>query len=61
MIAGGALGLLASLFENLGMDKAAEATSVLATVFMGLGSVISVLTTVFPALSKATIVAGGKI
>ena len=40
---GAALGLLSGLFESLGMDEAAETTQMLAGVFMGLGTVLSIL------------------
>lgn len=46
-IAGGAFGLLANVLEKNGMDKGAEACRTLSTAMMGLGSVLTLLPTVF--------------
>lgn len=58
---GGALGLLASLFESMGLEEFAGPVSTLATVFMGLGSVMSVLSTIAPMLGISFTTAGVQI
>jgi hypothetical protein len=45
---GGALGLLASLFDSFGWEEGAEAIGTIAGAFMGVGGAVSMLTTLFP-------------
>ena len=58
---GGALGLLASLFESLGMEETAEVVGVLAGVFMGLGTVMTTLSSIAPMLGMSFTTAGIQI
>ena len=61
MAVGGSLGLLASLFESLGMEEEAEAVGVLAAVFMGLGTVMTTLSSIAPMLGMSFTTAGVQI
>ena len=61
MGAGMALGGLSMLFSSLGMDEAAEATSTLSAVFMGLGMVMSVMPAIAKALGMSFSTAGMQI
>jgi hypothetical protein len=54
MGAGVALGMLAALFESLGWDEAAEGTQTLAAVFIGLGTVLSVVSSILPIVTALT-------
>ena len=58
---GGALGLFASLLEKLGMEEEAKAVGVLAAVFMGLGTVMSLLSSIAPILGMSFTTAGVQI
>ena len=51
---GAGLGLLAGLFESLGLEEAAEATQTVAGVFMGLGTVLSVVSSILPIVTSLT-------
>jgi hypothetical protein len=55
---GGALGLIASLFESMGLEKEAEVVSTLATVFMVLGTVMTTLSSIAPMLGLSFTTAG---
>jgi hypothetical protein len=55
---GAAAGLLSSLLSALGFEDAAEEVSKAATVLMGLGSVMSLLTAVAPMLGMSFTSAG---
>ena len=58
---GAATGLLSSLLSALGFEDAAEGVSKAATVFMGLGSIMSLLTTIAPILGMSFTSAGIQI
>ena len=55
---GGALTLLSQLFASLGLEELAEPIQTIATVFMVLGSVMSVLSTIAPMLGMSFTTAG---
>ena len=61
MGAGAALGGLSAIFSALGMEEAAEATSTLAAVFMGLGTVMTTLSSIAPMLGMSFTTAGVQI
>lgn len=58
---GATLGMLTQLFESLGMEDAAKATSILAGVFMGLGTVMMTLSSIAPLLGMSFTTAGIQI
>ena len=61
MGAGTVTGLLASLLSSLGFEDAAEGVSKFSAVLMGIGAVMSVLTTIVPVVANGFDAAGKKI
>jgi hypothetical protein len=57
-VVGGIFGILASALEAMGLEEYAEPVATLAAVFMGLGSVMSLLSTIAPMLGMSFTTAG---
>ena len=58
---GAAMGLLAGIFESLGMEAAAEALQEIGSVLIGVGSAITMLSSLIPVLTSLSAVAWSTI